>query len=153
VGAFIVFGLMLAAAGGSSAAVLANNNATRTNAENRLQADITPVRNAINSYSTSLQACKGKLNCVENLDRSVATTLNTFAGQVRNIPMPTTQARTGAANLASSVSHSASIFARLGAAKNATDYINIAKSTQTDLQNSVQQFNEEYLLLGGILTH
>jgi hypothetical protein len=144
---------MLTAAGGASGAVLANNNATRANAENRLQADVAPVRNAINNYSANLQACKGKLNCVENLDRSVATTLNTFAGQVRAIPMPTTQARTGAANLASSVSHSASIFARLGAAKNATDYINIAKATQNDLQNSVQQFNEEYLLLGGILTH
>jgi hypothetical protein len=153
VGAFIVLGLMIVAAGGSSAAVLASNNATRTNAENQLQADITPVRNAINNYSTNLKACNGKLSCVGNLDRSVAATLNTFAGQVRTIPMPTTQSRTGAANLAASVAHSASIFARLGSAKNPADYINIAKATQNDLQQSVQQFNEEYLLLGGILTH
>jgi hypothetical protein len=152
VGSFIVLGLMLAAAGGSSAAVLANNNAVRVNAENQLQADVTPARNAINNYQANRTACKGKLNCVQNLDRSVAATLNTFVGQLRAIPMPTSESRTGAASLAAVVSHSASIFAQLGAAKNATDYIKIAGATQTDLQNSVQQFDEEYLALGGILS-
>jgi hypothetical protein len=151
VGAFIVFGLMLVAAGGSSAAVLATTNAVKNNAETQLQADITPVRNTINAYSTSSHNCKGKLSCVQGLDRQVAAALNTFAGKVRTIEMPSTQAKTGANNLASSATQTAALFIKLAGATSATQYINMANSG--NLNQAVQNFNDEYLLLGGMLAH
>lgn len=151
VGAFIVFGLMVLAGGGSSAAVLATTNAVKNNAENQLQADITPVRNTINAYSTNSHNCKGKLSCVQSLDRQVAAVLNTFAGKVRTIEMPTTQSGTGAKNLASDASKMAALFIKLAGATSPTEYINMANAN--NLNQAVQNFNDEYLLLGGLLAH
>jgi hypothetical protein len=109
------------------------------------------VRNVINNYSTSLTACKGSLACVTKLDRDVAATMNTSAARVRAIHMPSAQTRAGAVSLASSLSHSASIFARLGAVTNPAKYGSVAGSA--GLQQSVDQVNNEYLLLGGMLAH
>jgi hypothetical protein len=151
VGAFIGLGVLLAVGGGVTAAIVSSQAATTIGAENQLQTAITPVRNVINNYSTSLTACKGSLACVTKLDRDVAATMNTSAARVRAIHMPSAQTRAGAVSLASSLSHSASIFARLGAVTNPAKYGSVAGSA--GLQQSVDQVNNEYLLLGGMLAH
>jgi hypothetical protein len=107
------------------------------------------VTNAINNYSANTTACKGQLSCVAGLDRRVAATLNTFAGQLRAIAMPSGQATSANAALAASVSDTASIFARLGAATSASQYVSIANSV--GLQQSVNQINQDYTNLGNAL--
>jgi hypothetical protein len=120
-------------------------------AESQLQAYIKPVHDAINSYSSRVKACKGSLSCVEGLDRGIAAALNTFQGKLRTIPMPSDEAKKGAASLASAVSQTASIFTQLSAATSPTKYISLASSS--GVQQSVSQLNNEYLLLGGVLSH
>jgi hypothetical protein len=107
------------------------------------------VRDALNNYSTRVQACKGKLNCVESLDRQVSGTLNTFAGQLRGTAMPS-QATAANIALASAVSNTAAIFAKLSTATSGTQYISIANSS--GLQNSVNQINQAYENLGTALS-
>jgi Domain of unknown function (DUF4389) len=148
---FIGLGVLIGVAVVAVEAATTSNTVTTVNAETRLQADVIPVRNAINNYSTRVSACKGALSCVTKLDRGVAVTLNTFAGKLRAIQMPSGQATTGAASLASTVSHTASLFAKLGAATSPSQYIKLAGSS--GLQQSVDQLNQEYLFLGGILAH
>ena len=80
---FIVLGVVLGAVNGAVQAALASNSVSALAAAEQVAADIAPVRDALNNYSTQVQACKDKLNCVESLDRKVAGTLNTFAGQLR----------------------------------------------------------------------
>jgi hypothetical protein len=149
VGGFIVLGVLSAVTVGVVDAVVLNNTTTSINAENRLQADMIPVRNVINNYSANLKACKGALACVASLDQKVAVSLNTFAANLRTIPMPSDAARTGATHLAASATSTASIFARLGKATSPSQYIKMAKASS--LEQSVEEFNQEYLLLGGML--
>ena len=118
------------------------------NAAHQVQADASPVSTAINNYSASVKACNGQLACVTKLDRQVAATLNTFAGQLRTIPMPS-QATAANAALASSVSQDREHFARLGTATSATQYISEAESS--GLQQSVDQINQAYTNLGNAL--
>ena len=58
------------------------------NAANQVETDAIPVTNAVNNYSAGVKACNGQLACVTKLDRQVAATFDTFAGQLRTIPMP-----------------------------------------------------------------
>src|SRR5205814_404962 len=81
-------------------------------AAEQVVADIAPVRDVLNNYSTNVQACKDKLSCVQGVDRKVATTLSTFAGQLHGTAMPS-QATAANAKLASAVSDTAAIFAKL----------------------------------------
>ena len=147
--AFIGLGVLLGVTAIAVEAAVFSSTATTVTAENQLQADVVPVRDAINNYSASVSACKGNLSCVTKLDRGVAATLSTFAGKLRTIQMPSGQAQTGAASLASTVSQTASLFARLGAATSPTQYINLAKAS--GLEQSVEKLNQEYLFLGGML--
>jgi hypothetical protein len=149
VGGFLVLGVLSAVTFGVVEGVVLNNTAASVNAENQLQADITPVHNVINNYSTNLHACNGKLACVASLDQKVAATLNTFAAKLRTIPMPSDAARTGAAHLAASATSTANLFAKLGRQTSASQYIKIAKSA--NLEQSVEELNQEYLFLGGML--
>jgi hypothetical protein len=107
------------------------------------------VSSAINNYSANATACDGKLSCITSLDRRVAAALDTFAGQLRAIPMPPGHASSADATLAASVSRTASIFARLGAATSASQYVSLADSS--DLQQSVNQVNQDYTNLGDAL--
>src|SRR5207237_4643460 len=108
-----------------------------------------PARDALNNYSANVQACKNKLTCVEGVDRTVAGTLNTFAGQLRGIAMPS-QATAANAALASAVSDTAAIFAKLSTASSATAYIKEAQAA--GLQQSVDKINQAYDNLGNALS-
>jgi hypothetical protein len=114
-----------------------------------VQADSVPVSSAITNYSANATACRGKLSCVTSLDRRVAATLDTFAGQLRVIPMPAGRAGSADAALAASVSRTASIFARLGAATSASQYVSIADSAS--LQQSVNRVDQDYTALSNAL--
>jgi hypothetical protein len=148
---FIVLGVLFA--GGTSALDIAVTSSVVTAAEasRQVQTDVTPVSNAINDYSTSANACGNNLSCVTALDRRVAATLNTFAGQVRGIPMPNGQASTAASKLAVSVTHVANIFSSLGAATSPNQYVSIANAS--GLQQAVDQMNQDYINLGSTLTN
>jgi hypothetical protein len=146
---FIVLGVVLGAVNGAVQGALASNGVSALSAAEQVVADIAPVRNALNGYSTNVQACKAKLSCVEGVDRKVAGTLNTFAGQLRGTAMPS-QATAANAALASAVSDTAAIFAKLSTASSATAYIKEAQSS--GLQQSVSKINQAYDNLGTALS-
>ncbi len=146
---FIVLGVLFAAVNGTVEGVAFSHGASAVTAAEDVSADVTPVRAAIGNFPANVQACQGKLDCVTALDRKVAATLSTFAGQLRTIPMPS-QATAANARLATAVSNTASIFARLGAATSANQYISEAKSS--GVQQSVDQINQAYDNLGTALS-
>jgi hypothetical protein len=146
---FIVLGVVLGAVNGAVQGALASNGVSALSAAKQVVADIAPTRDALNNYSANVQACKDKLSCVEGVDRKVAGTLSTFAGQLRGIAMPS-QATAANAALASSVSDTAAIFAKLSTASSATAYIKEAQSS--GLQQSVDKINQAYDNLGTALS-
>ena len=147
---FIVLGVALGIANGAvQAAVAGNSGVSALSAAEQVVADIAPVRDTLNNYSTNVQACKSKLSCVEGVDRKVAGTLSTFAGQLRGTAMPS-QATAANAALASAVSDAAAIFAKLSTASSATAYIKEAQSS--GLQQSVDKVNQAYDNLGTALS-
>jgi Domain of unknown function (DUF4389) len=151
--AFIVLGVVFAAAEGFVQAAFTNNVVGTAEAVNQLQSDFTPVNAAINGIPAKVKACNGQLACVTQLDRSVADTLNNFAAQVRGIAMPSGQASSDAADLASTTSHAASIFAALGAATSVNQYQSIGNAESNDLQQSLEQIYTNYNALGTALTN
>jgi hypothetical protein len=148
---FIVLGVLLAIAVGVVDATVTGNAVSAAVASSELQADGAPVTNALNNYASNVKACNGELACVTQQDRQVAGVLNTFAGQVRAIPMPSAQASADAAALASSSSRLASIFASLGAATSATQYEKLAGSL--GVQQTGDQVNQDYVNLGQLLNN
>ena len=146
---FLVLGVLFAAVNGAVQGVLASNRVSAVTAAEQVAADVSPVRTVLNNYSASEQACQGKLNCVEALDKKVAGALNTFAGQLRGTAMPS-QAIAANAALASAVSDTAVIFAKLGTAPSATRYISEAQSS--GLQQAVNRINQAYSNLGTALS-
>jgi Domain of unknown function (DUF4389) len=151
--AFIVLGVVFAAAEGFVQAAFTNNVVGTAEAVNQLQSDFTPVNATINGIPAKVKACNGQLACVTQLDRSVAGTLNNFAAQVRGIAMPSGQASSDAADLASTTSHAASIFAALGAATSVNQYQSIGNAESNDLQQSLEQIYTDYNALGTALTN
>jgi hypothetical protein len=150
VGMFIVLGVLFAAgAVVLDVTTLSGQGLSAAVANARVQADALPISNTIDNYSANVTACHGQLACVTRLDRQVATGLSTFASQLRGIAMPAGQAQTADAALASSVSRTAGIFARLGAASTANQYISTANSA--GLQQSVNQLNQDYTNLTSAL--
>jgi len=149
IGGFIVLGVLLAAGGGAVDAVTLSGTHSAALANQQVRADAIPISNTIDSYSANVTACKGQLACVTRLDRQVAVGLDTFASQLRGIAMPSGQAQTADAALVSSVSRTAGIFARLGAATTANQYISTANSA--GLQQSVNQLNQDYTNLSSAL--
>jgi hypothetical protein len=147
---FIVLGVVFGIANGAvQAAVAGNSGVSALSAAEQVVADIAPARDALNNYSTNVRACKDKLTCVEGVDRKVAGTLTTFAGQLRGTAMPS-QATAASAALASAVSDTAAIFAKLSTASSATAYIKQAQSS--GLQQSVDKINQAYDNLGTALS-
>jgi hypothetical protein len=150
VGVFIALGVLSAAGAVTLDAVtLSGPGISAAVANARVQADALPVSGTIDSYSTNVTACHGQLACVTRLDRQVATSLSTFARQLRGIARPSGQAQTADTALISSVSRTAGIFARLGAAASATQYISLANLA--GLQQSVNQLNQDYSNLSDAL--
>jgi hypothetical protein len=146
---FIVLGVLLGAVNGAVQGALASNRVSALTAAEQVAADVAPVRDSLDNYSTSVQACDKKLSCVEGVDRKVASTLSTFAAQLRGIAMPS-QATAANAALASAVSDTAAIFAKLSTATSATQYISEAQSS--GLQQSVDKINQAYDNLGTALS-
>jgi Domain of unknown function (DUF4389) len=151
--AFIVLGVVFAAAEGFVQAAFTNNVVGTAEAVNQLQSDFTPVNATINGIPAKVKACNGQLACVTQLDRSVAGTLNNFGAQVRGIAMPSGQASSDAADLASTTSHAASIFAALGAATSVNQYQSIGNAESNELQQSLEQIYTDYNALGTALTN
>ncbi len=146
---FIVLGVLIAVGNGVIEGLTIGHGVSAVAAAEAVSTDVTPVRDALNNYPAHEQACKGKLDCVTALDRKVAATLSTFAGQLRTTPMPS-QATAANAALAAAVSKTAGIFARLGAATSANQYISEAKAA--GLQQSVDGINQAYTNLGTALS-
>lgn len=147
---FIVLGVVFGIANGVvQAAVAGNSGVSALVAAEQVVADIAPARDALDNYSANVQACNKKLDCVEGVDRTVSGTLTTFAGQLRGIAMPS-QATAARAALASAVSDTAAIFAKLSTASSATAYIKEAQAS--GLQQSVDKINQAYDNLGTALS-
>ena len=83
------------------------------------------------------------------LDRKAAGVLSPSAAQLRGIAMPS-QAVAANAALAAAVSNTAGIFARLGAATSASQYVNEFQSS--GVQQSVDRINQAYENLGNALS-
>ncbi len=145
---FIVFGVVLAIGVSAVNAVTASNSVSAANAARQVTADSTAVRATLASYPSAVQACNGKLACVTALDRNLATSLNTFAGQLRTISMPS-KATAANAQLITAVSTTAADFAKLGAATSVSQYNDIAQSS--GLQQSAAQIDTAYSDLGSAL--
>jgi Domain of unknown function (DUF4389) len=86
---------------------------------------------------------------VTALDRNLAASLNTFAGQLRTISMPS-KATAANARLITAVSNTAAIFARLGAATSISQYNSIGQSS--GLQPAANQVDTAYNDLASALT-
>lgn len=145
---FVVLGVLVAVGGGAIDAVALGSGVSAAAAAGQVEADASPVSNAIDSYSANVKACGGNLDCVTKLDRQVAATLDTFARQLRTIPMPS-QATAANTALATAVSRAASIYARLGAATSAFQFVTIANTV--DLNQALNQVNQDYTNLGTAL--
>jgi uncharacterized protein DUF4389 len=146
---FIVFGAVLAIGAAAVNAVTASSGISSLSAATQVTADSTAVRTTLAGYPSAAQACNGKLACVTALDRNLATSLNTFAGQLRAISMPS-KATAANAQLITAVSKTAAIFARLGAATSVSQYNSIAQSS--GLQQAANQIDTAYGNLGTALT-
>ncbi len=145
---FLVLGVLFSVAIGVVDGAVIGNSVSTATAAAQVTADVNPVVNALNSYSADVKACNGKLACVTAVDRKLAGTLNTFAAQLRTIQMPP-QAVAANASLAAAVSNTASIFAKLGAATTASQYISEAGAA--GMQQSVDRLNTAYTNLGTAL--
>ena len=145
---FLVLGVLFSAGSGAIDAAALSNGVSAANATSQVLADASPVTNAVNNYSANVKACKGQLACVTSLDRQVAATFSTFAGQLRSIPMPS-QAVAANAALATAVSDTASIYARLGAATSPSQYI--SEAAASGLGQALNQVNQDYANLGTAL--
>ncbi len=82
---------------------------------------------ALAGYQSDLKACPEELACLTRVDRMIATTLSTYASQLRTISMPS-QATAASARLITAVSGAAAVFARLGSATSVDQYESIARS-------------------------
>ena len=145
---FLVLGVLVAVGGGAIDAAALGSGVSAAVAASQVEADASPVSNAIDNYSANVKACGGNLDCVTKLDRQVAATLDTFAGQLRTIPMPS-QATAANEALAAALSRAASIYARMGAATSAIQFVTIAKTV--DLNQALNQVNQDYTNLGTAL--
>jgi hypothetical protein len=144
---FLVLGVLSSVGCGATAGAH-SNGVSAANATNQVQANTTPVTDAVNNYAANVKACKGQLTCVTQLDRQVAATFNTFAEQLRATKMPSKATAANAALIAS-VSRAAAVYARLGAATSANQYISEARTA--DLASALNHVNQDYANLGTAL--
>jgi hypothetical protein len=143
---FIVLGVLLAAGVGLLQTAL-NNAVASAEAASQLQSDLAPLNSAINNYSAQVHNCQTTA-CASVPNTMAANAFNTFAAQVRAIPMPSGQASAEAANLAAAASHLASIFSALAAATTISQYNNLVP----DRQQALDQVQQDYTTLIDDLT-
>ncbi len=131
-GWFIAIGLLLFAgliAGLGVAAGNAANTVSKQNAVSNLEAAVAPVNQAETSAATATQACNQNLTCVTRIDAHLATVYDTFASKVVAVPVPTSQESTAEVTIAADATRLAGVYARLGNAKTADQYVSIANSS------------------------
>ena len=145
---FIVFGVVVLAVVSYLNAAALNSDFGSATAAAQVTAATIPVREALDTYPSELQACNQKLDCLTKLDLSVAGTLNSFAGRLRGISMPS-QAAAPNARLITSVSGTAAIFARMGSATSISQYNDIARSS--GLQQAADRVDTDLDSLGTAL--
>ena len=139
---FLVLGVLFAVAEGALLPTVTSNVVTATEANNQLQAALTPLNNELSNYSTQIKNCTTQ-SCVSNQNHMAANAFNTFAAQVRAISMPDAQTTADAQNLASSAEHVAGIYSQLAAATTQGQYESIASG----LQPAVDQVQQNYTTL------
>jgi hypothetical protein len=145
---FLVLGVLFSVGCGATAGAAHSNGVSAANATSQVQANTTPVTDAVNNYAANVKACKGQLTCVTQLDRQVAATFNTFAGQLRATKIPS-KATAAKAALVASVLRAAAVYAHLGAATSANQYISEARTA--GLASALNQVNQDYANLGTAL--
>ena len=139
---FIVLGVLFGIGQGVVQATVTGKAVTAAQARSQLQADVNPLNATLSSYNSQVQACQTNA-CVSALNRDVAAAFSTFASQVSDIKMPSSQASASAASLASASSHVASIYTALAKATSASQYQSIAAG----LQQAAVQVSSDYTAL------
>jgi hypothetical protein len=134
---FIVLGVLFATGEAALEATVTSNAVTSTQAASQLQSDLNRLNRALITDSARMQSCH-TTSCASSPNTMAAAAFNTFAAQVRAIPMPSGQASADAANLAASASHTASVFSALAAATTTTQYNSIVASRRQAALNQVQ---------------
>jgi hypothetical protein len=142
-----VLGALIAAGQGVLQAAVTGKAITAAEAHHQLQADVSTVNNALAHYRAQVKNCN-TVSCASGPNRSVAAAIDTFAGQVQAISMPTPQASADAANLASAASHLASLYSGLAAATTDNQYNNIASG----IQSANTQVDQDLSNLTNVLT-
>jgi Domain of unknown function (DUF4389) len=145
---FIVLGALLVAGQVLLEAAVTSNAVTSAEANHQVQADVATVNNALSHYRAQVKNCT-TISCASGPNRSVAAAIDTFAGQVRAIPMPTAQASADAQNLASAASHLASLYSGLAAATTNNQYSSIAAG----IQPALSQVDQDLTTLTNELTN
>jgi hypothetical protein len=145
VGLFLVLGavLYLGLIGGTVALVAGvGNTVSRQIALDDLGDAVGPVNTAEESASTATQGCGQNLACVTSIDAGLAGVYRTFASQVASIPMPDAADSATAATIASDASNLAGVYAKLGQATTASQYLSIVNSS--DVQGHVSALSTDF---------
>jgi hypothetical protein len=145
---FLVLGVLFAVGEGALEAAVTSNVVSAAQANNQLQAALTPLNAELTTYSTQIRQCQTQ-SCVSTQNNKAADAFNSFAAQVRAIPMPSAQTSTDAENLASSASHVASLYSQLAAVTTQSQYQSIASG----LQSALDQVQQDYTTLTNQLTN
>jgi hypothetical protein len=138
---FIVFGAVLSAGYSAYQAAALGDQISTLTAEIQVTADAAPVSDALASYTSDVTGCYGDLGCKTAVNRKLASTLSTFAGQLQTISMPS-RAATANARLITAMSDMSAAFARLGAVTTDGQYDAIAQPS--DVVQALNQFSMDY---------
>lgn len=131
-GWFIAIGLVVFAGAIAASAVAASkaaNNVSKVNAVNNLEAIVKPIDQAETSAASGIQACNQNLTCITKIDAHLATVYNTFAAKVVSVAVPTSQESAEETTIAADATKLAGVYAQLGNAKSADQYVSIANSS------------------------
>ncbi len=129
----------------------ASNRVTANNAAVQVQTDFAPLNQAMNTFGTNTSQCRTAarpLACVTAADRTLADSFDTFAAQLRNVPMPS-GATTAAGQLGNTAARAGLIFRRLAAAKSAARYGAVLATVNID--QAINRFSQDYQALGNAL--
>jgi len=122
---FIVLGAVFAVGQGVVQAAFTSNAVTAAEARVQLRSDLAPLNSTLDTYRAQVKNCQ-TVTCAKGPNTTVANAFSTFANQVRAISMPTGQASTDAANLATAAAHEGSLYRALAAATTDSQYQSIA---------------------------
>lgn len=131
-GWFIVIGVLVFVGlivGFALAAGTTANTVNERHAVDNLEAAVAPINRAETSAASAIQACNQNLTCVTRIDAHLATVYNSFASTVVSIPVPTSGESAEEVTIAGDATKLAGVYAQLGNAKTADQYVSIANSS------------------------